>query len=152
MSAAILTIAHDPPNFATAVWLGGSGLSVCGLYIIQYFPIKAFTISDQEMGELVKEGNSYFDASLLAALVASPLIIALWAAILFLAGIIDYIIEMPLGGLRYKIFALIPIGLGVAVITMTMVTGGIIERRLAARVRYALLPTTYHSNSEYMPS
>jgi hypothetical protein len=134
MSAAILAITPHPPNFATAAWLGVAGLSACGLFTVQYFPIKAFTITDEDMGELVRDGNHYINVALLATAVASPVIITLWSSILFAAGIIDYIIETPLGGAGYKAFGLVPVGFGVAVVGVTMLSGRIIERRVEARV------------------
>jgi hypothetical protein len=134
MSAAGLGIKPQPPHFATAAWLGVAGLSACGLFCVQYFPIKAFAITDEDMGELVKGGNQYVNIALLATVVASPVIITLWSSILFAAGIIDYIIESPLGEAHYKVFALVPIGFGAVVVGVTLLSGGIIERRVEARV------------------
>ncbi|OBZ70322.1 hypothetical protein A0H81_09604 [Grifola frondosa] len=133
MSAAISAIAPHAPDFAFAVWLGAAGLSVCGVFIVQYLPINAFSITDEDMGILVKDGNHYIDTALLATSVASPVIMALWSSILFIVGVVDYIIEAPLGGLQYKIFALIPIGFGVITAAATLLIGAIVGKRVEAR-------------------
>jgi hypothetical protein len=134
MTAAILAITPQPPKFATAVWLGVAGLSACGLFTVQYFPIKAFAITDEDMGELVKAENHYIDLALLATIVASPVVITLWSSILFTVGIIDYIIETPLGGVWYKFVAFAPVAIGIVVVGVTIMGGRIIERRMGARV------------------
>ena len=81
------------------------------------------------MGELVKDENDYLDVAVLATAAASSVIIALCVFILFSAGIIDYIIESPLGGARCMAIALVPLGFGVAVIGVTMLNGGIIKNQ-----------------------
>jgi hypothetical protein len=134
MSAAILAITPHPPNFSNATWLGGAGLSVCGLFIIQYISIKAFSITDEDIGDMLKDNNRYINTAMLAAAAASPVIIALWSSILFTIGIIDYIIETPLGGVQYKIFALVPVGFGVAAAVVTLTIGRTVGRRIEARV------------------
>jgi hypothetical protein len=134
MTAAILAISPHAPAFATTLWLGGAGLSVCGLFIVNYFPFKAFSILDEEMIDIVKDDSHYVNSTLLAAAIASPVIITLWSAILFTVGIIDYIIETPLGGVQYTSFALIPIGFGVLAVTATLTIGWIIGKRVEARV------------------
>jgi len=133
MNAAIMAITPHAPNFAYSAWLAAAGLSVCGVFIVQYFPIKAFSITDEDMGALVQHGNPYINTTLLANSVASPVVIALWASILFVAGVIDYIIQADLNGARYKIFAAIPVGFGVASVVMTLVAGEILGRRVDAR-------------------
>jgi len=137
MTAAILAITPHAPALATALWLGGAGLSVCGLFIVNYFPFKSFSIRDGEMIKIVKDDNDYcINTALLSAAVASPVIITLWAAILFTVGIIDYVIETPIGGTRYTMFALIPIGFGVIAVAATLTIGYIIGKRVEDRLDY----------------
>jgi len=138
MTAAILAITPHAPAIATTVWLGGAGLSVCGLFIVNYFPFKAFSIDDEGMINIVKENGYYVNSTLLAAAIASPVIMTLWSAILFTVGIIDYIIETPLGGIQYTLFALIPIGFGVIAVVATLAIGWIIGKRVETRVRLLL--------------
>ncbi|KIM72823.1 hypothetical protein PILCRDRAFT_15751 [Piloderma croceum F 1598] len=65
------------------------------------------------------------------AAIASPVIMTLWLAILFTVGIIDYIIETPLGGLQYTLkFALIPIGFGVLAVIAAFMIGWIIGKQV----------------------
>lgn len=134
MSAAILTITPHAPALATALWLGGAGLSVCGLFIVNYFPFKSFSIEDDEMIHLVRQDKYNISTTLLAAAVASPVIMTLWSTILFTVGTVDYIIQTPLGGTRYTLFALIPIGFGVVAVAATLTIGYIIGKRVEARV------------------
>jgi len=142
MTAAILAITPHAPPFANSLWLGGAGLSVCGLFIVNYFPFKSFSIRDGEMIKIVKDDNDYcINTALLSAAVASPVIITLWAAILFTVGIIDYVIETPIGGTRYTMFALIPIGFGVIAVAATLTIGYIIGKRVEDRVSHVF---AYH--------
>jgi len=131
MQAAILAIEGPIPELAFSLWLGGASLSVCGVFVVQYFPIKAFSISDLHMGLLVQpEGNIFIQATLLATAVASPVVILLWATILFVLGMFDYIAGSNLGSLKYKLIAGIPLGMGVLCMIATMVIGEIIEIKL----------------------
>jgi hypothetical protein len=141
MSAAILAITPHPPNLAVSAWLGGAGLSVCGLFIVQYFPIQAFSITDEDMARIVEEGNHYINTALLASAIASPAIMALWSLVLFLIGIIDYIVEIPLCGGRYRIFALVPVVLGTSAVIAALTIGGMIGRGVEARVRLIFFST-----------
>jgi hypothetical protein len=133
MTAAILAITPHAPAIATTVWLGGAGLSVCGLFIVNYFPFKAFSIDDEEMINIVQENGHYVNSTLLAAAIASPVIMTLWSSILFTIGIIDYVIETPLGGVQYTLFALVPIGFGVLAVVATLI-GWIIGKRVETRL------------------
>ena len=114
-------------------------MSVCGVFIVQYFPIRAFSITDEDMGFLVETGNEFVNVPLLATAVASPVVICLWASILFVAGMIDYILESDLGGLRYRIFAAVPVGFGVITVVMTLTLGETIDRRMRAKVSLLFL-------------
>jgi len=136
MSAAILGITPRAPALARALWLGGAGLSVCGLFIVNYFPFKSFSIQDGEMINIVQDDDYYLSTALLSAAVASPVIMTLWAAILFTTGIIDYIIETPFGGTRYVLITLIPIGFGVVAVAATLTIGYIIGKRVEERLDY----------------
>jgi hypothetical protein len=134
MTAAILAITPHAPALATALWLGGAGLSACGLFIVNYFPFKSFSIRNKEMIDIVGEDSHYINTALLAAAVASPVIMTLWSAILFIIGTIDYVIETQLGGTQYTLLALIPIGLGLVAVVATLTVGRIIGKRVEARV------------------
>ena len=109
-------------------------MSVCGVFIVQYFPIRAFSMADEDMGLLVEADSEFVNVALLAAAVASPVVICLWASVLFVAGMIDYILESDLGGLRYRIFAAVPLGFGVITVMMTLILGETIDRRMRAKV------------------
>ena len=137
MNAAILAISPAAPSLAFSLWLGSAGLSVCGLFNVQYFPIQAFSISDMDMGDLVRDGNEFnVNTALLATAVASPVIMALWSSILFIVGIVDYVVEVSLGGggAVWKVIALVPIGFGISSVCVTLYIGGFISRRIEYRV------------------
>ncbi|KAF8802888.1 hypothetical protein BYT27DRAFT_7215085 [Phlegmacium glaucopus] len=89
MHAVILAIQPHAPPLAFAIWLAGAGLSVCGL------PISP-PISDQDILGLVN-GGQHFSKSLSAGVVATPVIITLWASILFGIDIVDYLAENDFG-------------------------------------------------------
>lgn len=137
MNAAILAISPAAPSLAFSLWLGSAGLSVCGLFVIQYFPIQAFSISDVDMGDLVRDGNGFqVNTAVLATAIASPVIMALWSSVLFTIGIVDYIIQIPIGGggAMWKVIALIPIVFGALAVCATLYVGRVISRRIETRV------------------
>ena len=90
------------------------------------------------MINIVQENGHYVNSTLLAAAIASPVIMTLWSSILFTIGIIDYVIETPLGGVQYTLFALVPIGFGVLAVVATLTIGWIIGKRVETRVRLLL--------------
>ncbi|KAG2360123.1 hypothetical protein BDR07DRAFT_170123 [Suillus spraguei] len=138
MSAAILAISPPAPPLAFSVWLGAAGLSACGLFIVQFFANQAFSISDEDMGQLVKDGN-YVNSALLAVAVASPVIFALWSSILFAVGILDYIIENPRGKPQYMLLSLVPVTIGFMASAIIMIIGSVVGKRVQARVGVLLL-------------
>ena len=150
IQTASLKLTPPSPDFAHSVWLGGAGLSVCGVFIVQYFPIKAFNITDEDMKTLVQDGNPYIKTSLLAIAIASPVVIALWASLLFIAGVIDYIVQAEFSGNQYRVFTAIPVGFGVVTMVLTLIIGEIVGRRVAARVgqhRYRLYYLAVNSSN-----
>lgn len=138
MSAAILAISPPAPPLAFSVWLGAAGLSACGLFIVQFFAIQAFSISDEDMGQLVKDGN-YVNSALLAVAVASPVIFALWSSILFAVGILDYIIENPRGKPQYMLLSLVPVTIGFMASAIIMIIGSVVGKRVQARYERRLM-------------
>ena len=116
-------------------------MSVCGVFIVQYFPIRVFSMADEDMRFLVDSGHEFVNVALLATAVASPVVICLWASVLFVVGMIDYILESELGGLRYRIFAALPLGLGVITVVMTLILGETIDRRMRAKVPLLFVPS-----------
>ncbi|KAF4612916.1 hypothetical protein D9613_010724 [Agrocybe pediades] len=136
MQAAILAIGDKIPELAFSLWLGGASLSVCGVFVVQYFPIKAFAISDVDMAVLVRaEEHVFIQATLLATAVASPVVILLWATILFVLGMFDYIAKSDLGGLKYRLIAGIPLGIGVLCMVVAMAVGEVIEGKLRLQAK-----------------
>lgn len=146
MSAAILTISPAAPPLAFSVWLGAAGLSACGLFIVQYFPIQAFSISDKDMVNLVKDGN-YISSALLAIAVASPVIITLWSSILFAIGIADYIIQNTRDKPRFMVLSLVPVTIGFIASATVMIIGSIIGQRIEAHYKTGPLQTRWRKFS-----
>jgi hypothetical protein len=118
--------------------VGGGTLSVCGLFTVQYFPIRAFSTTDEDVGFIVEQGNQFFSVALLATAIASPVVICLWAAVLFIVGMVDYIVESDLGGFRYRIFAAVPVCFGIVTVIMTLILGETIDRRMRHRVGFVV--------------
>ncbi|KAF8161527.1 hypothetical protein B0H34DRAFT_841030 [Crassisporium funariophilum] len=143
MHGVILAIGPHAPPIAFSLWIGGAGLSVCGLFTVQYFPIIAFSITDKDMGSLVKNNNDIINITLLASAIASPVVIALWAELLFVTGMVDYIIESDLQGLRYKVFAGIPLCFGIITVVVTLIFGEMVDRRMKAKYYPQGTPTSH---------
>ena len=101
------------------------------------------------MKTLVQDGNPYIKTTLLAIAIASPVVIALWASLLFIAGVIDYIVQAEFAGIQYRVFTAIPVGFGVVTMVLTLIIGEIVGRRVAARVgqhRYRLYHLALNSS------
>jgi len=132
MNAAILSI-RAPPPLAFAVWLGGAGLAVCGLFVVQYFSVKAFSITDEDMNQIVDSKTPYIDLPLLAVAMITPVVTACWAAILFAIGVFDYLIRSDLGGGKYRAIAIVPVGAGLMAVALTIILGEKLARKVEQR-------------------
>lgn len=130
MFCAGLTIGNTPP-LAFAIWLGGAGLSICGVLIINYFPVKALGISNADMMTVVQDGNQIISLEVLAAASASPVILALWSSMLFLIDAMDYIMEVNLDGIKYRVIAFVPVVAGL----LSCFAMGLIGERLGRRMK-----------------
>jgi hypothetical protein len=133
MHAAILAISSPPP-LAFAVWLGGAALSVCGLFVVNYFSFKAFSITDEDMTELLDPNKQYIDIPLLAVALITPIVSACWAALLFAIGIFDYLVHNDGVGWRYRVIAFIPVGAGLIAVLMTVALGERLVQKVEAKV------------------
>jgi hypothetical protein len=138
MNAAILAISPSAPPLASSVWLGAAGLSTCGLFIVQFISIQAFSISDEDMVKVVMNSN-YSNSALLAIAVGSPIVIALWSSILFAIGIFDYIIENTRDKLPFMLLSLVPVTIGFMVSIVVMITGNMIGQRVQTHVGVLLV-------------
>ncbi|KAF9543981.1 hypothetical protein CPC08DRAFT_419594 [Agrocybe pediades] len=88
------------------------------------------------MAVLVRtEEHVFIQATLLATAVASPVVILLWATILFVLGMFDYIAKSDLGGLKYRLIAGIPLGIGVLCMVVAMAVGEVIEGKLRSQAK-----------------
>lgn len=134
MNTTILAISPQAPSLAFATWLGGAGLSVCGVFVVQYFSIQAFSVTDEDMGLVLQEDSTYVGLAVLATLIAGPVVMKLWSAVLFLIGTIDYIIETEALSAKYKAMAFVPVLLGTAVVLLAMMVGEVIDRKLYEKV------------------
>jgi len=130
MNAAILAVS-EPPPLAFALWLAGAGLSICGLFIVQYFSIRAFPLTDAELGLIVNDKSIH--TGVLGTAIASPVVITLWVAVLFGVGVVDFLIEKDLHGHKYTIIAGVPIALGFIFVFGTLYIGGLLGNNLASQ-------------------
>lgn len=134
MFAAGLSINNIPP-LASSIWLGGAGLSICGVLIINYFPVKAFGISNDDLNQAITDGNDYgVNLDILAAAIATPVILALWSSILFLVGIVVCIVHGSVRGAWYKVVALIPVTAGLLACVSIFAVGEVLERSINGKV------------------
>ncbi|TEB18646.1 hypothetical protein FA13DRAFT_1745453 [Coprinellus micaceus] len=124
MNTTILAISPQAPSLAFATWLGGAGLSVCGVFVVQYFSIKAFSVTDEDVGLVLNEDGGYANLAVLAGIIAGPVVMKLWSAVLFLIGTIDYIVETEALSSVYKMLT------GTAIVLLAMVVGERIDRKL----------------------
>lgn len=140
MHAAILAINLPAPPLAFSLWLGGASLSVCGLFIVQFFSIKAFSIRDVDMPLLlghsnIEENDSLISSTLLIIAISSPAAMLMWAALLFVVGMVDYVAEVDMLDGKFRCIAAVPLGAGILFMILTVGIGEIIEKRLRTKVR-----------------
>ena len=133
MQAAILAIQPAVPPLSFAAWLGGAGMSVCGLLVVQYFPLKALHFAPADFTTLLKHDH-IISNKIIAAAVSTPIIIAFWSSMLFIVGIVNYFLEANMGGLRYKILGLIPVSMAIFSTLAILITGEILGRRVKLKV------------------
>ena len=135
MHAAILAVSPHAPPLAFAVWLGGASLAVCGLFIVQYFSVTAFGITDEDLSAIVDSGRRYVDRPLLAVAMIMPILASCWSGVLFAVGIFDYVVESDMGGGRYRAIAFVPIGGGLIGVLFTIILGKRVGTKVESKVR-----------------
>lgn len=155
MEVAILAIPSpsDPANgpgitdLAGAVWIGGAAMSACGVFILQYMPTIAITMSDEEILVLLDGDISFLSQIFLLILtlvVAMPNVIACWSSVLFVAGILDYIrqnkykktYELTESGVRW--LSTLPAAVGVVSVLFTVLVGFVVSNVGDRRLRWRL--------------
>src|SRR5580692_6458108 len=103
MNAAVITTASNTGGAAASIWLGAAGLSLCGVFMVLYFSVSALPMTNLQLHNLVSEEDSkYIDRRLIAVSICGPPLIALWAAALFVAGILVFIWETKFDRARYR--------------------------------------------------
>ncbi|KAG8889210.1 hypothetical protein FRB98_005403 [Tulasnella sp. 332] len=133
MDAAILALSNSTA-FSSACWLGGAGMSVCGIFIVQYIPVIAITMSDQEIVDLIDFDRFNPMLPVLAIAVTGPNAIACWSSALFVAGVIDYTyqntwnrsVELP--DLCYQLLTTLPVVAGLFLVFFTLFVGDWVSR------------------------
>ncbi|KAG5638747.1 hypothetical protein H0H81_010557 [Sphagnurus paluster] len=126
MQAAILAINPQPPPLAFAIWLGALGLSSAGLFTINVFPIKAFSLTDEEIFFLIRKGEDttlMLPVVFLGCALAAPTIISLWSAVLFTVGVFVYIVQCKSEMEQHLVVAVVPVVVGVIA---AVATGGLV--------------------------
>lgn len=113
MNAAILAISPAAPSLAFSLWLGSAGLSVCGLFVNISYP-SVLDIGCGHGQSCARRERVPGETAVIATAIASPVIMALWSSVLFTIGIVDSIVQIPIGdgGALWKVIALIPIVFG----------------------------------------
>ena len=121
MNAAVIKIAPGTDGAAPSLWLGAAGLSLCGVFMVLYFSARALPMTNLQLHDLVSNRNpKYIDRRLTALSICGPLITALWATVLFVAGIVVFIWETEFDRARYRAFAFVPVAAGVAAVLVSL--------------------------------
>lgn len=72
------------------------------------------------------KGHAYvISRTFVAMAISAPTLMALWSAVLFVTGIIIFVIDTTFDKTRYKTFALLPLGAGVCSIVISLLLGEI---------------------------
>jgi len=131
MNAAVIKIAPSTGGAATSIWLGAAGLSLCGVFMVLYFSVRALPMTNLQLHYLVSEEDSkYIDRRLIAVSICGPPLIALWSAALFVAGILVFIWETKFDRARYRAFAFVPVAAGVGAVLVSLAFGEFIGKKM----------------------
>lgn len=139
MNAAIIkTTGSTVGGSETSLWLGAAGLSLCGVVLTQYISIRSYSISNHQLHNLVMM-NSYVPQQIIAMGMSGPPLMAFWASVLFVAGIVVFIAQTDFKHTRYKAFALLPIVGGGFVILISLIVGEFLGTRLYKEVSKSII-------------
>jgi len=132
MNAAVIKIAPHTGGAAASLWLGAAGLSLCGVFIVLYFSVRAFPMTNLQLHDLVSHGKPKYiiNRKLIAVSICGPPLIALWASALFVAGILVFIWETNFDRTRYRAFAFVPVAAGVAAVLVSLTLGEFIGSKM----------------------
>jgi len=150
MNAAIF-MKVDPsssPFPSSSLWLGAAGLSVSGCFLIQYYSIKTFPITDEQLRRLVlhayhrhHEGDTgelcvWKHRQIVSIALSAPPLFGLWASMLFLIGIYGMVVRTTDFGQGAasavrKMWALVPLSIGALTIIIALVSGEIAGYRMS---------------------
>lgn len=143
MNAAIIKVSSDVGSISASLWLGAAGLSLCGVFMVQYYSIRAFPMANSQLRALVspshKRGTTFLSRRLIAMAISGPPLMTFWATALFVAGIIVYIAETTFDRTRYKVFALVPVGAGVLATLISIIFGELLGTMMYVDVSNLLL-------------
>jgi hypothetical protein len=132
MNAAIIKVSSHTGGAAVSLWVGAAGLSLCGVFMIQYYSIRAFPLTNSQLRELVslstrpRRKRTFIGRGILAMAIAGPPLITFWATVLFVAGIIVYIWDTQWDRTRYQVFAFVPVVAGGAATLVALIFGEIL--------------------------
>jgi len=131
MNAAVIKVTPDTGGAAASLWLGAAGLSLCWVFMVLYFSLRALPLTNLQLHNLVSDSKSkYLDRRLIALSICAPPLIALWASALFVSGILVFIWETKFDRTRYKAFAFVPVAAGVVGVLLSLGFGEYIGSRM----------------------
>jgi hypothetical protein len=141
MNAAIIKVSSRTGGAAASLWLGAAGLSLCGVFMVQYYSIRAFPLANSQLRDLVSEKprhkRRYISRKILAIAISGPPLMTFWATALFVAGIIVYIWETQWDRTRYQVFAFVPVAAGGAATLVALIFGEILGTVAYGEVSFA---------------
>jgi len=130
MNAAIIKISSSSGGAAVSLWLGAAGLSLCGVFMVQYYSIRAFPMANSQLLKLVSDQppgkRRLISRKILAIAISGPPLMTFWATVLFVAGVVVYIWQTQWDRTRYKVFAFVPIVGGGSATLVALIFGEIL--------------------------
>jgi hypothetical protein len=140
MNAAIIKISSGSGGAAVSLWLGAAGLSLCGVFMVQYYSIRAFPMANSQLLELVSDQppgkRRLISRKILAIAISGPPLMTLWATVLFVAGVVVYIWQTQWDRTRYKVFAFVPIAGGGSATLVALIFGEILGSMMYSEVSF----------------
>jgi len=153
---------------SSSLWLGAAGLSVCGCFLIQYYSIKTFPITDEQLRQLVLRAyHRHYEGAtgelcvwkhrqIVSIALTAPPLFGLWASMLFLIGIYGMVVRTTDFGqgaasVVRKMWALIPLSIGALTIIIALVSGEIVGYKMSQEVWVRASIRAHHGFADFPP-
>lgn len=119
-------------SHSNALWLGAAAIAVCGAFLAQYYSIKAFPMTNDQLKRLVTNNKAYMSSHIIAVALAVPPLFAMYSMAIFIYA--GYAFIASTFGSSDMACALVPFSIGVLSILVALVIGEILGHKMSMEV------------------